>query len=378
MKKYPLFILSISLIACGDSTRSELRGRRIDFEDNNKIELKKENVICQFVALETTDASLFDGIETVEISNDRLFIINQKCDKVLAFDRTGKFIAQIGSYGKGPGEYINPYVLHIDYEKKRISIADRTGSKLLHYRLDNYKYISSQPLFNFTSCAWLNDGNIAWFYQAGFDTGKREKYYIKVTDQNLNKIGYLYPVVFASHYGVYAGQPIYQYNKNVFLNISYLSVIQIINKKSITPAYQISFGSHHMPSLEWLQKIGANDANYAMKLINSEYISSYNIKETDSLLSVYYLVNGGHSYVGFYDKVKNISYKYTTDKFLEITELYGLTSSFGVFNNYFVASIMPNVLKQHEIKRDDLRSLLVNISDEDNPILCLFKINANN
>ena len=133
-----------------------------------------------------------------------------------------------------------------------------------------------------------------------------------------------------------------------------------------------------MPSLEWLQRVGANDANYAMKLINSEYISSYNIKETDTFLSVYYMVNGGHSYVGFYDKVKNISYKYTTDKFLEITELYGLTSSVGVFNNYFIASIMPNVLKRHEIKRDDLRSLLVNISDEDNPILRSFKINTNN
>lgn len=361
------------LTACCDTTKPNFEGKRVDFADKNKVELQKENVICQFIPLETTDSSLFEGIESVEISEDRIFIINNKCDKVLVFDRTGKFITQIGGYGTGPGEYLSPYVLHIDNKNKRISIADRRMNKLLHYRLDNYEYISSQSLFNFTTCVWLPDGNIAWFSSCGFKTDKRENYYLKITDSDIKEIGYIYPTLLASFFGVSAGHPIYKCGGNAFLNIPYLPNIQMIKTSGVSPVYQFSFGSHYLPPLDWLQDIAANNTDYAMKLITSHYISAYNVKETDSQLAVFYLV-GGRSYIGFYDKENDVSYKYITEKFLEITELYGLSIPSGVYNDYFIATIQPGALKDSKVERQDIKFLSKKIAEDDNLIICLFKI----
>ena len=85
-----------------------------------KQKLKKENIKYEFVQLETTDESLLDGIFQIRITEDRLFIINQKFDKVLVFNKNGKFIATIGSFGSGPGEYLSPCAIHIDENNNRI------------------------------------------------------------------------------------------------------------------------------------------------------------------------------------------------------------------------------------------------------------------
>ena len=152
------------------------------------------------------------------------------------------------------GEKILKPDIHIDENNNRISIADRNRLKLLHYSLDSYQYLSSQPLFNFIYCTWLSDGNIAWVSTSGYKTDKRESYYVKITDPSLNLIGYLYPAIFTSSYGVSSGNLITEYGCNAYLCIPYLPEIQSIKSNCISPVYQFSFDSHHLPSLEWLYK----------------------------------------------------------------------------------------------------------------------------
>jgi hypothetical protein len=57
-----------------------------------------------YIPLETKKASLIKSINRVDIDGDDLFI--QDGWKLLHFNRSGKFINQIGRTGRGPGEYI--------------------------------------------------------------------------------------------------------------------------------------------------------------------------------------------------------------------------------------------------------------------------------
>lgn len=377
MKIVLISILFILFVSCNDSSERTTDVRMICFKDTNKEELKKENIKYEFVQLETTDESLLDGIFQIRITEDRLFIINQKFDKVLVFNKNGKFITAIGSFGSGPGEYLSPCAIHIDENNNRISIADRNRLKLLHYSLDSYQYLSSQPLFNFIYCTWLSDGNIAWVSTSGYKTDKRENYYVKITDSSLNLIGYLYPAIFTSSYGVSSGNLITEYGCNAYLCIPYLPDIQSVKSDCISPVYQFSFDSHHLPSLEWLKDFASEDANYAYSLLKSEYISAYNFKETDTFLFLNYIVDKGDVYVCLFDKEKNITYKYSSSEFSEITDLYGLTAPVCVYNNCFVAIIGPGELLKNKdkIHRSDIKSLTSKISDDDNPILIYFKFN---
>ena len=85
MKIVLISILFILFVSCNDSSERTTDVRMICFKDTNKEELKKENIKYEFVQLETTDESLLDGIFQIRITEDRLFIINQKFDKVLVF-----------------------------------------------------------------------------------------------------------------------------------------------------------------------------------------------------------------------------------------------------------------------------------------------------
>ena len=118
-------------------------------------------------------------------------------------------------------------------------------------------------------------------------------------------------------------------------------------------------------------------ANYAYSLLKSEYISAYNFKETDTFLFLNYIVDKGDVYVCLFDKEKNITYKYSSSEFSEITDLYGLTAPVCVYNNCFVATIGPGELlnNKDKIHRSDIKSLTSKISDDDNPILIYFKFN---
>ncbi|MGB3752154.1 MAG: 6-bladed beta-propeller [Arcobacteraceae bacterium] len=57
-----------------------------------------------YIPLETKKASLIKSINCIDIDGDDLFI--QDGWKLLHFNRSGKFINQIGRTGRGPGEYI--------------------------------------------------------------------------------------------------------------------------------------------------------------------------------------------------------------------------------------------------------------------------------
>lgn len=92
-----------------------------------------------YIALETNDNILIDANPEIFI-NDKLIIINN-LRSCLIFDRfSGKFIREVGRYGKGPNEYRSTTGL-INPNTQKIYFRD-WNSNLLEYDF-NGKFIKS-------------------------------------------------------------------------------------------------------------------------------------------------------------------------------------------------------------------------------------------
>lgn len=96
------------------------------------------------VKLDKRDDALVDGSNTT-VTDNYIMVRNKKQNPYKLFDKKGKFITTIGSYGQGPGEYMNVYDDFLDEKNKRIYILPWQTDKLLVYDLTG-KALTPIPL----------------------------------------------------------------------------------------------------------------------------------------------------------------------------------------------------------------------------------------
>jgi hypothetical protein len=107
MKTRTYFIaIGLLLASCNNSINSDLP-YRIDLENSiknvNSIPLSTLGRKIEYVPLETDTACLIQNISNVFLTDSLIFVSDY--NRLLKFDRNGKFIKQIGTKGRGPGEY---------------------------------------------------------------------------------------------------------------------------------------------------------------------------------------------------------------------------------------------------------------------------------
>ena len=204
----------------------------IDIKKNiNNIEIINLSSIgkdLSYIPLETTPKCLITNIKKILFSNSYIFI--SEFNKLLQFDRNGKFIRQIGSTGSGPGEYLSVGDFCIDEKKKEICIIFSSGSKLLIFGFDgvfkNSVNISFRP-----AQIIQKDDNILMFHLWNVP-GKNDPSWILTTRQgitmanfknNLNRISQpgflinhtpLYSFENCTHFMEYGIDTLYYLNKN--------------------------------------------------------------------------------------------------------------------------------------------------------------------
>lgn len=98
-----------------------------------------------YVSLETNSNSLLRKIREIELSDRYIFV--DDFDKVLQFDRNGKFIRQVGSNGKGPNEYLKVSTFTVSNEKQQIYIKPHYTSRLIIFDFDGNVITSIDDYF---------------------------------------------------------------------------------------------------------------------------------------------------------------------------------------------------------------------------------------
>lgn len=130
-------LINVAVISCTVSTENEKstndRSFKINLEESlNQTEFVPLSEIgrsIKYIPLETNPSSLLTNIRNVTLCDSFIFV----CDihKLLQFDSQGRFIRQIGSKGRGPGEYSGVWDFCIDESKKLIYIPFTGESKIL-------------------------------------------------------------------------------------------------------------------------------------------------------------------------------------------------------------------------------------------------------
>lgn len=98
----------------------------------------------ELIKLEDTDEAMTGGGQTW-VSENHILIWDGNSVKM--FDRKGKYIANIGSKGQGPGEYsIAPYFLTIDEKGGKIYMMTYSANQINTYDIADGSFLGSIPL----------------------------------------------------------------------------------------------------------------------------------------------------------------------------------------------------------------------------------------
>lgn len=330
-----------------------------------------EKLDCQFIPLETNDSCLIASVSDMVFDSSRLYLIDGKSNLVFAFSLSGEFISQVGNVGSGPSEYQYPVNLHIDKIKQELIVADANTPKLVYYDLKTLKYkrqLRSDDYF--TNCAWLPNGDIILASGSSYVTPKRERFYAQITDENLKRKQYVCPRSFDPQYRLAIGSVFYTFQDQVYLNLPFLHSVYQINETTCEETYAIELKGFQMPDQNWL-KANAEE-NYFAALSHSDYVSAIQCQETNRYLYATLLVGGSKDYIAFYDKEQRNSMIYSGYDFIKETSLNGLSKVITTYNDTFVATINPDVLKEKGTTIEELTQLSQSLPAESNPILCLF------
>lgn len=152
IKKSQLFYLRSSLkflliftLGCSSSNEKGITSFEVPKEAKSEFQLSEVAKSVEYISLETSDASYLSLIQDVKFFKDRIYVVDFP-GRILAFDKTGKFVQQIGSEGEGPGEFDFLSSFTIEEDSEILYVA--TGRRLISYTLDN-EYITEKrfPFF---------------------------------------------------------------------------------------------------------------------------------------------------------------------------------------------------------------------------------------
>lgn len=353
--------------------QSEIDIPVISFKEEAPI-FDSEDIECRFIPLQTTTDNMIGDISQIEIKDDRIFIMDMSMGTdVFVYDINGASIGTVGNVGNGPGEYSRPFSLRFDKTGKYVIVVDTNLQKLFYYDRNSFKFIKTVSMPGYCDCEFLENGDLAFYAAASFPSDKRDFYYLKISDSEVNNIRDFYPAEFKSHDIAYSGSNFHKGEDALFVHSNYSPLVWKVSDNEVKPVYKLDVSPVSFPPLDWLNAEAAGDRFYTPVLFSSGYVFSYSLHETSEYLCIRYIA-GKQFYIGLYNKKSKKAYSYHFPDFMRKAAIEGGQMKIvGVYKDYFITYLLPVTLKKHSIQRPDLRTLAEQVSEEDNPILCLFK-----
>jgi len=166
MKKIHLLVIIIFSLVAGGCTSEKAEERtifphKVHLPDEVQGELTTSMFATdvQYIPLETTKNSLLRGGGQIKMNDSIIAISDNR--KLLLFSKDGTFLRQVGSSGKGPGEYSIIY----DFELNGDTIyLTSTGKRsVIKYTLDGKFQEEIEVGHQFTHFSVTADGHIVWY-----------------------------------------------------------------------------------------------------------------------------------------------------------------------------------------------------------------------
>ncbi len=178
MKNKVLFIFIVLFnFGCISKTAQKEKSTRIQpenafFSISIPESIKKEREVLlseiadtiEYIPLETSQNSLLGSIKDLKMTKDYIFIETWK-GPLAQFNRSGKFIRYVGSFGRGPEEYVSIREFSIDEEQKKIYIHSGYNRSILVYSFNGDYLNTIRFPEDFGNIVWSRDSLLMCFHE---------------------------------------------------------------------------------------------------------------------------------------------------------------------------------------------------------------------
>lgn len=324
----------------------------------------------RYIPLETTADALIGGGYDITFTGDAIIASSSDNYSFYHFDKQGKYMNKIGKKGQGPDEYNVGLFYFLDMSKRHFYTHDWNATYCYTYEGEFIQKIET-PNLNMGVAEMLGEDMI--IYSNDLYYGKNiEPYQLYVVGLN--------------------GKPVHKFKgyieegKKYGLNLTTRDYMYVFNGDTyFKPAlenkvYKVSKATPKKKSLVWDFYTKNKDVDVTRNELNPQNrmksLSIFRLKETNRYMFVLYGLEN-KVYLGMYDKsqknFQNIRIEDDLSGGIDFVPS-GKSPEGFLINAYF-----PKAIKENEKygtgklpdRVNDLKKLLVEMDDEDNPVLIL-------
>jgi hypothetical protein len=292
-----LFLAVLLFAACKTPVTQTTDIHRLDLVsmNNSPVEMSLSKLAreIEYIPLETRPDVLLGSIRFC-VGKDWIYVLNMNDQKVMLFDRKGKFVRTIGSRGEGPGEYIGAKEIQISPDGNLIYLYSTPTSSCCVYKISGEQYSHFNLAYTSWHFARLSSGKHLMIAPYGDFTFTDEGKFFYYIQDSTGKVIRKYPsdniIRMMGNFGIG------QFFINPVSLLAYVefsdTVFQVGQSGDMSPKYALNFGKFRTPDEE------QNDVELLHKN-QSQHISGIRIVETHPGIFIRYSLQNDY-HLGFY------------------------------------------------------------------------------
>jgi hypothetical protein len=140
--------------------------------DKKEISLSSIGKKLEYIPLETKPECMLSNARNIAMTESFIFVSDG--EKLIEFDKTGKYISQIGRPGRGPEEYLGLYDFCVDESTGRVYLLDEMALKVYDF---GGRFIESDKLPFLSMLFTFNNNNSLIYYPASSPASLKDTLY---------------------------------------------------------------------------------------------------------------------------------------------------------------------------------------------------------
>ena len=386
----------LTIISC--KTSAELTCEAIDIDSATRVDTVRFSRYLnppQIIKLETNKNCIIQEIYRLDVFDDKLYILDEKSNRLIVFDSNGRYLYDIGKNGNGNKEYLQISDVSIDRQNKVGYVWDEGRGNALTFETETGKILSViNHGVNECQCYDILFSNGQFYVNQTSNTSKSNDFMLKEIDLNSGeKIGeHLNADIYNKGWNLPLRSKKSGFSMRGTSTPKYVGMfgdlILSFTKNGITPVYHVE--SKKLVSkddIEFIARQYEESGIYELDRLNrSDKISGiFNYLELGNTIH-FSFYEGDEVHTLLYDKATHTSVipKFFGDDFLLNEDLCYLelcysdnsivvaalqTDAIPIFVNY---AVKPDKRNTNNNNYEALKDLAENV--DSNPILFVYKI----